>query len=91
MAKKGSSKLNIAIIHPDLGIGGAERLIVDAAVELASHGHKVHVFTAHHDKNRCFEETISGGWNVYGTINQIGVFGNHKNSCPYPTSNCNAI
>ncbi|CAB4279365.1 unnamed protein product [Prunus armeniaca] len=62
MAKKGSSKLNIAIIHPDLGIGGAERLIVDAAVELASHGHKVHVFTAHHDKNRCFEETISGGF-----------------------------
>ncbi|BBH03001.1 UDP-Glycosyltransferase superfamily protein, partial [Prunus dulcis] len=60
MAKKGSSKLNIAIIHPDLGIGGAERLVVDAAVELASHGHKVHVFTAHHDQNRCFEETISG-------------------------------
>ena len=40
--------------------GGAERLIVDAAVELASHGHKVHVFTSHHDKNRCFEETLAG-------------------------------
>ncbi|KAM1168467.1 hypothetical protein ACFX19_030897 [Malus domestica] len=35
--KKGGSKLNVAIIHPDLGIGGAEKLIVDAAVELASH------------------------------------------------------
>lgn len=33
---------------------------MDAAVELASHGHKVHVFTSYHDKNRCFEETISG-------------------------------
>ena len=33
---------------------------MDAAVELASHGHKVHVFTAHHDKNRCFEETVAG-------------------------------
>jgi len=33
---------------------------VDAAVELASRGHKVHIFTAHHDKNRCFEETIAG-------------------------------
>ncbi|KAF3442399.1 hypothetical protein FNV43_RR16315 [Rhamnella rubrinervis] len=53
MAKKTASKMNIAIIHPDLGIGGAERLV-------ASHGHKVHIFTAHHDKNRCFEETISG-------------------------------
>ena len=41
-------------------VGGAERLIVDAAVELVSHGHKVHVFTSHHDKDRCFEETISG-------------------------------
>ncbi|KAJ1379966.1 alpha-1,3/1,6-mannosyltransferase ALG2-like isoform X3 [Sesbania bispinosa] len=60
MAKVTSSKMNIAIIHSDLGIGGAERLIVDAAIELASHGHKVHIFTAHHDKNRCFEETIAG-------------------------------
>lgn len=40
--------------------GGAERLIVDAAVELATRGHKVHVFTSHHDKTRCFEETVSG-------------------------------
>jgi len=40
--------------------GGAERLIVDAACQLASHGHDVHVFTSHHDKNRCFEETVSG-------------------------------
>lgn len=40
--------------------GGAERLIVDAAMELASIGHSVHIFTSHHDKNRCFEETVSG-------------------------------
>ncbi|CAN1152437.1 Alpha-1,3/1,6-mannosyltransferase ALG2 [Linum perenne] len=60
MESKQSSKLNIAILHPDLGIGGAERLVVDAAVELASQGHKVHIFTAHHDKNRCFEETVDG-------------------------------
>ena len=29
-------------------------------MELAAHGHKVHVFTSHHDKTRCFEETLSG-------------------------------
>lgn len=40
--------------------GGAERLAVDAAVELSSLGHHVHIFTAHHDKKRCFEETIDG-------------------------------
>ncbi|XP_021769755.1 alpha-1,3/1,6-mannosyltransferase ALG2-like [Chenopodium quinoa] len=67
-ANKDNSKLKIAIIHPDLGIGGAERLIVDAAMELASHGHNVHIFTSHHDKNRCFEETLSGIFpvTVYG-------------------------
>ncbi|KAJ8543006.1 hypothetical protein K7X08_005529 [Anisodus acutangulus] len=33
---------------------------MDAAVELASLGHKVHIFTVHHDKSRCFEEILSG-------------------------------
>ncbi|EEF46697.1 pentatricopeptide repeat-containing protein, putative [Ricinus communis] len=39
--------------------GGAERLIVDASVQLASHGQSVHIFTAHHDNNRCFEENLA--------------------------------
>ena len=30
--------LRVAFIHPDLGLGGAERLIVDAATELVKHG-----------------------------------------------------
>ncbi|PRQ31009.1 putative hexosyltransferase [Rosa chinensis] len=86
MAKRGgSSKLNVAVIHPDLGIGGAERLIVDAAVELASHGHKVHVFTSHHDKNRCFEETISGAFpvTVYGAFLPRHVFYRLHALCAY--------
>lgn len=33
--------LKIAFLHPDLGIGGAERLIVDAAVALQQKGHDV--------------------------------------------------
>lgn len=32
---------NVAFVHPDLGIGGAERLIVDAAVALQQCGHTV--------------------------------------------------
>ena len=56
--------LNIAFIHPDLGIGGAERLVVDAAVHLRGAGHRVTLFTAHHDKARCFEETIDGSVDV---------------------------
>ncbi|KAF3644805.1 putative beta-1,3-galactosyltransferase 14-like [Capsicum annuum] len=78
MEKKGSSKMNVAIIHPDLGIGGAERLIVDAAMELASLGHKVHIFTSHHDKNRCFEETLSGQ-------KSYSLNSSHAPLCPYLT------
>jgi alpha-1,3/alpha-1,6-mannosyltransferase len=57
-------KYNIAFIHPDLGIGGAERLVVDAAVGLKSFQHNIHIvlnykiinkFTSHHDKDRCFK------------------------------------
>jgi len=56
--------LSIAFIHPDLGIGGAERLVVDAAVHLRAAGHRVVLFTAHHDQTRCFEETIDGSLDV---------------------------
>lgn len=61
-------KLRIGICHPDLGLGGAERLIVDAALELKERGHSVHVFTAHHDRKRCFQETVDGSFpvTVYG-------------------------
>jgi alpha-1,3/alpha-1,6-mannosyltransferase len=52
-------KLKVAFIHPDLGIGGAERLIVDAAVGL-SKNHEVVVFTSHHSPDHCFAETKDG-------------------------------
>lgn len=47
----------VGFVHPDLGIGGAERLVVDAALALKGRGHKVHIFTAHHDPGHCFQET----------------------------------
>jgi alpha-1,3/alpha-1,6-mannosyltransferase len=57
-------KLNIAVIHPDLGLGGAEKLIVNAAVALQSKQNNVHVYTAYHDKQRAFNETVDGTLNV---------------------------
>jgi len=54
----------IAFIHPDLGIGGAERFIVDTAVALKSKGHKIWIFTSHHDPSHCFHETIDGTLDV---------------------------
>ena len=52
--------LDIWFIHPDLGIGGAERLVVDAAVGLQQLGHRVTILTSHCDKSHCFDEVRDG-------------------------------
>ncbi|KAL7418615.1 Alpha-1,3-mannosyltransferase-like protein [Cryptotrichosporon argae] len=62
--------MRIGFIHPDLGIGGAERLVVDAAVALQKRGHEVAIFTSRHDPERCFEETSDGTLQV----NVLGSF-----------------
>lgn len=41
-------------------LGGAERLVVDAAVALKNRGHEIVIFTSRHDPKRCFEETRDG-------------------------------
>jgi alpha-1,3/alpha-1,6-mannosyltransferase len=51
---------HIVFFHPDLGIGGAERLVIDAAVGLQSRGHKVTIFTSYCDPNHCFDEARDG-------------------------------
>ncbi|MCP9262316.1 Alpha-1,3/1,6-mannosyltransferase ALG2 [Dirofilaria immitis] len=47
----------ITIIHPDLGIGGAERLVVDAAVAMKQSGHKVQFVTNYFNPKHAFIET----------------------------------
>ncbi|TDL18460.1 glycosyltransferase family 4 protein [Rickenella mellea] len=63
-----SRKLRIAFIHPDLGIGGAERLVVDAALGLQNLGHSVDIYTSHHDPSHCFEETRDGTLRVHYVV-----------------------
>lgn len=55
----------IAFFHPDLGIGGAERLVIDAAVGLQRLGHKVVIFTSHCDPGHCFDEARDGTSRLY--------------------------
>lgn len=55
-----ADKKSIVFVHPDLGIGGAERLVIDAAVGLQSCGHKVTVLTSYRDTNHCFDEARDG-------------------------------
>ncbi|GJE88076.1 glycosyltransferase family 4 protein [Phanerochaete sordida] len=66
-----NKRLNIAFVHPDLGIGGAERLVVDAALGLQKRGHKVDIYTSHHDPKHCFEETRDGTLSVHAITSPI--------------------
>ncbi|KAJ5246631.1 hypothetical protein N7468_001614 [Penicillium chermesinum] len=60
----GLAPANVTIIHPDLGIGGAERLIIDVALALQNRGHRVTIYTSHCDKSHCFEEARDGTLDV---------------------------
>ena len=55
-----SKNETVVFFHPDLGIGGAERLVVDAAVGLQERGHRVVIFTNHCDPGHCFDECRDG-------------------------------
>ena len=52
--------VKVVFLHPDLGIGGAERAVIDAALALKSRGHSVEFVTAHHSHSHCFQETRDG-------------------------------
>ncbi|PVH84168.1 glycosyltransferase family 4 protein [Cadophora sp. DSE1049] len=64
MASDTEKKKTIIFFHPDLGIGGAERLVIDAAVGLQNRGHKVVIFTSHCDPKHCFDEARDGTLDV---------------------------
>eukprot|EP01041_Mallomonas_annulata_P010391 gene10391-21670_t len=53
--------MRVAFIHLDLGIGGAERLIVNFATIVKDLKHDVIIITSHHDQKHCFQETEHGG------------------------------
>ncbi|KAJ5636028.1 Glycosyl transferase family 1 [Penicillium longicatenatum] len=74
----GLAPANVVIVHPDLGIGGAERLIIDVALALQNRGHRVTIYTSHRDKNHCFDEARDGTLDVRvrgNTIFPAHVFG----------------
>uniref|UniRef100_A0A915Q5L1 Alpha-1,3/1,6-mannosyltransferase ALG2 n=1 Tax=Setaria digitata TaxID=48799 RepID=A0A915Q5L1_9BILA len=52
----------VTIIHPNLGIGGAERLVVDVAIAMKRSGHRVQLVTNHFDPKHAFMETTEFGY-----------------------------
>ncbi|KAF2273511.1 UDP-Glycosyltransferase/glycogen phosphorylase, partial [Westerdykella ornata] len=79
-----SKNQNVVFFHPDLGIGGAERLVIDAAVGLQNRGHKVTIFTSHCDPQHCFDEARDGTLDVRvrgNTIVPPTIFGRFAILC----------
>ena len=56
--------LRIALLHHELGLGGAERLMVDAALALQARGHRVSLHAGAHDPARSFPATNDGRLDV---------------------------
>ena len=77
--------VRITFLHPDLGIGGAERLVVDAALALKLKGHEVDFVTTHHDTSHCFTETRDGTFpvKVVGDWIPRHIFGKFFALCAY--------
>ncbi|EDW79915.1 uncharacterized protein Dwil_GK17759 [Drosophila willistoni] len=77
--------VRVLFLHPDLGIGGAERLVVDAALALKQRGHEVSFLTNHHDSTHCFKETADGSFpvQVVGDWLPRKLFGRFYAFCAY--------
>lgn len=56
--------MRVAFLHPELGLGGAERLVVGAAAALQRAGHCTAIFTTRHDPRRAFDEIRTAGLDV---------------------------
>ena len=57
-AREENRRTKVTFLHLDLGIGGAERLVVDAAKQCQELGYQVQLYTTHHDITHCFPETL---------------------------------
>lgn len=78
-----SKKPKVAILHPDLGIGGAENLIINLALALEKKDYQVKIYTPHFDPNRCFEECKQLDIEVAGSWFPRTIFGRFIAYCAY--------
>jgi alpha-1,3/alpha-1,6-mannosyltransferase len=58
--------VRVAFLHPDLGLGGAERLVTEAAAWLAAHGHRVAIYTSRFDPARALPAAATLDVRVHG-------------------------
>lgn len=77
--------MRVAFIHPDLGIGGAEQLVVNLALACKNLGWYVKIFTPSFDPNRAFAPTKDGSLDVEvrGNMFPRRIFGRMHAFCEY--------
>ena len=81
--------MKVAFMHLDLGLGGAEKLVVNFACGLLDQGDvDISIFTTHHDENHCFDETkkinngkLSDKVYIYGDWLPRSIFGKMMALC----------
>ncbi len=61
---KQDKPLRIALVQPELGPGGSERFVLDAALELKARGHLPAIFTTRFEPALCLEETWGRGLDI---------------------------
>jgi alpha-1,3/alpha-1,6-mannosyltransferase len=76
-------KKKVAILHPDLGIGGAENLIINVALALKMKNYDVKIYTPYYDPKRCFEECKLLDIEVKGNWFPRTIFGRFIAFCAY--------
>ena len=78
------------LVISNLTSGGAERLVVDAALGLQRLGHSVDIYTSHHDPAHCFEETRDGMLPFIPSelylLSALGTLKIHHLQAPFPRS-----
>ena len=74
---------SVAILHPDLGIGGAEQLILNIAQSLKKRGYRVVIYTPFFDPNRCLEEAKTIDVQVRGSWFPQSICGRMMALCAY--------
>lgn len=77
--------MRVAFLHPDLGIGGAEQLVINLALACKSLGCYVKIFTPFYDERRAFTQTKDGTLDVEvrGNIFPRRIFGRFHAFCEY--------
>jgi alpha-1,3/alpha-1,6-mannosyltransferase len=77
--------MRVAFLHPDMGIGGAEQLVVNLAMSCKNQGWYVKIFTPSYDSTRALDQTKDGTLDVEvrGNIFPRRLMGKFQALCEY--------